>query len=317
MKSSAEQGVALVAVLLVMAVVVAVIADMALSHRAIIAQTANTLNGRQAWHYAIGAETLAKQMLGNDWEDRATRDQDNLNELWARSAGGFETDFGTVEMRIRDVERQFNVNNLITASGSESPPHLDQLERLLDQLALDGRIAGDLVDWIDANRDAHNGGDEESLYAGKSYLPANAKMVDTSELRLLADIRREDAESLLPHLSIAPAGTRTNINTASRMQLLTLIKDATASDVDSILVEQERSGYGSVQDFLDTPEGAAFQPVAANLTVRSDFFEVLARVNYDTSYIVLQSLLHRDPGDGEITVIQRQIWPADALNQEF
>lgn len=312
-----QAGVALIAVLLVMSVVVAVIADMALSHRSAIAQTTNILNGRQAWHYGLGAETLAAQLLAGDWENPATREQDNLNEQWARLDGGFPTDFGTVQMRIRDINRHFNVNNLVDDNGSMSTLHYDQLKRMFYELNVDERIAEQLLDWVDADIQSVGGGDEASFYASVDYLPANHKMIDKSEIRLLQEFSSEELLAIEPLFSVAPEKTRVNINTATPEVLRSLVKDIVESDISLIQSEQQRSGYASVQSFLETPEGAAFDGVSSELTVVSDYFEVLARVNYDTSYIVLQSLLKRDYSDGKITVVRRQLWPADALDEEF
>ena len=61
-----QNGVALITVLLVVAVVTVVCAGLIARQQLSIRSSANQLHVTQAWHYAQGGETLAKAMLERD-----------------------------------------------------------------------------------------------------------------------------------------------------------------------------------------------------------------------------------------------------------
>ena len=58
-----QQGVALITVLLVVAIVTVVTAGIIARQQLSIRSSANQLTARQAWHYALGGEALAVLML--------------------------------------------------------------------------------------------------------------------------------------------------------------------------------------------------------------------------------------------------------------
>ena len=61
---SRQRGMALITVLLVVAVVTVVSAGIIARQQLSIRSSANQLHVRQAWHYALGGETLAKEVAG-------------------------------------------------------------------------------------------------------------------------------------------------------------------------------------------------------------------------------------------------------------
>ena len=63
---SRQRGMALITVLLVVAVVTVVSAGIIARQQLSIRSSANQLHVRQAWHYALGGETLAKAILQRD-----------------------------------------------------------------------------------------------------------------------------------------------------------------------------------------------------------------------------------------------------------
>ena len=58
-----QRGVALITVLLVVAIVTVVCAGMIARQQLSIRGTANQVQARQAWHYALGGEALAQSIL--------------------------------------------------------------------------------------------------------------------------------------------------------------------------------------------------------------------------------------------------------------
>ena len=98
-----ERGVALVSVLLVVAILLAVASRLMANHNLVINQHQNTFEQNQALHYALGAETLARQALYEDLTNSGP-DSDHLGELWAQSTMPFELDEGGyLEAQVSDL----------------------------------------------------------------------------------------------------------------------------------------------------------------------------------------------------------------------
>ena len=79
-----QQGVALITVLLVVAIVTVVTAGIIARQQLSIRSSANQLTARQAWHYALGGEALAQALPGS------TPQLQEVRAPVASAAGGVE-----------------------------------------------------------------------------------------------------------------------------------------------------------------------------------------------------------------------------------
>lgn len=296
-----QRGVALISVLLIVAILMAVTSRLLATHNLVINQHQNTFEQNQALHYVLGAETLARQALYEDFTQSGPG-LDHQGELWAQPVMPFELDEGGfLEAQLRDLHGCMNLNAVI---GAGSATHLERLQRLSRNLGIDQNIAESWKDWIDADMEVTGFGaeDNEYLLAQPPYRTPNRPVTGLSELFLLQGADREQLALLLPHVCLLPHGdSRVNINTADAQTLAALDAELSLAITEPIAAEERR--YDSVEGFLEAH--AEFASASDVLSVTSEHFLLHAQAQVGSSSVSLESLLYRDPDNGRVTVIKR------------
>jgi len=296
-----QQGVALVSVLLIVAILLAVASRLLASHNLVINAHQNTFEQNQALQYALGAETLARQALYQDFNTTG-KDIDHSGEIWAQQTMPFELDEGGfLEAQLIDRQGCFNLNRL---AGSEADVATQQLKRMAQNLGINPQIADTWKDWVDADLEISGFGAEDSDYliSQPPYRTPNQPVVDVSELYLLQNVDREQLALLLPHVCLLPeTESSLNINTINAQSLAALDENLSISQIEPI-VQADRA-YQSVAEFVQAfPD---FTPAEASLKVTSEYFLLHAQAQVGSSSVTLQSLLFRDPNSGVVTVLRR------------
>ena len=271
-------------------------------HSLTVAQARYSFGGDQSLAYALGAETLARQVLYEDWS-QSGQGVDTLLEVWAQPLAPFEIDNGILEVQIRDMHSCFNLNSL---AGSEAEANLARLKTLLRNSNIPDTLADSWQDWVDANDSISGFGaeDGEYLLLERAYRTANQRAGHLSEFRLLNGFETEFLEILGDTLCVIPSDSlRINVNTASATVLASLSPSLTESQMLA-LVEVQRN-YSNVGEI--TAEFPDLAGALDALTVTSEYFEVHVRAIVDDSVTELASLLHRDPNDGTLKVLSRDL----------
>ncbi|MCU1716029.1 type II secretion system minor pseudopilin GspK [Pseudomonas sp. 5P_3.1_Bac2] len=306
-----QRGMALITVLLVVAVVSVVCAAIISRQQLSIRSTANQLDVRQAWHYALGGEVLAKALLSRDFNQGERSAQvDHLGELWALPRKPYPLDEGgELRVQIIDLTGRFNLNSLAakTPGGGPDDSTLAQFRRLLLGLQISTPYAERLADWLDEDDQptgSYGAEDGQYLAAQPPYRAANRILSDPSELRLLLDMRAEDYERLLPYVSALPAGTTLNVNTASARVLASLSDGLSLSQAQEIVAARGAEGYRDVQAFQVHLNGLQVQGQA--LAPYSQYFQVISEVTVGERRQILRSTLQRS-NDGKVYVLARDL----------
>ena len=125
-------GVALITALLVVALATITAVAMLNQQQLEIRRTINVLNYDQATLYALGGETWAKRILLRDLQYSKI---DSLQELWAIPLPATVVVGGSIQGQIQDLQRYFNLNNVIK-EGRVSSEDVAFFERLLITLDL-------------------------------------------------------------------------------------------------------------------------------------------------------------------------------------
>lgn len=305
---SRQRGMALITVLLVVAVVTVVSAGIIARQQLSIRSSANQLHARQAWHYALGGETLAKAMLQRDLRAGDPRAPiDHLGEAWAMPRAPFALDEGgALRVQIIDPSGRFNLNSLLH-QGQPNEAAVAQLRRLLLGLQINAPYAERLLDWLDAD-DQPTGGygaeDNQYLLAQPAYRAANRELTDVSELRLLLEMTEVDYQHLLPYVSALPADATLNVNTASARVLASLAEGLSLSTAQGLVAARGGEGYRDVPSFLAQLNGLQVQ--SQGLAVGSQYFQVLSEVSVGERRQLLRSTLQR-ASDGQVYVLARDL----------
>lgn len=302
----AEEGVALISVLLIVAVLTAVVYQLLGRHSLSVAQSRNTLGYDQAMSYALGGEMLARQALFEDFSESGPG-IDTLEEPWAQAIPPFEIEEdGFLEIQARDLNRCFNLNALSDQEDHEN--YLKRFKALLTSLGIPETLADALRDWVDADEAVYGFGAEDSEYLLRepAYRPPNGPLAHLSELRLLRDMEPEYLDILADHVCVLPVQSlEINVNTATLPLFGALAVNPNADPMAAQAMEESVREYADVDKFLaDYPD---FAPATDVFRVTSSWFEVQVRAQVGDSTAMLTSLLHRHPETGAISLVSRDL----------
>ncbi|WP_417781154.1 type II secretion system minor pseudopilin GspK [Stutzerimonas xanthomarina] len=309
-----QRGVALITVLLVVAIVTVICAGMIARQQLSIRGTGNQLQARQAWHFALGGEALAQTLLRRDLQlsGQGTGQPavDHLLEAWALPQPAYDLDEGQgqVQVRIEDLAGRFNLNSLVQEQQPNAAA-LAQFRRLLLRLQITEPYAERLVDWIDSDQQPSGEfGAEDNAYLllDPPYRTAGRRLEDLSELRLLLGMRDEDFQRLAPYVSVLPADTPLNINTASAVVLSSLADSLSPSAAESLVKARQATPFRDTATFMAQPALSGVQLQGTNIAVTSQFFQAISEVRLADRRLALVSRLRREE-NGDVRVLQRNL----------
>lgn len=284
---TAQKGVALLSMLLVMAIVTTLTSSMLYNNRLEIKRSQVQAFKAQAQEYALSGIAWAEI-----WTQKTTHPKAQVMEL-------FEPENGSLQVRISDEMAKFNLNNLRDVSGKIDSTQLHIFQRLLTSLQIDAALAVNVGDWLDADVSSagHNsedlGYENKQAYYAKGYRTANRPMAHISELILVKGFSIELYQILQPYVTALPNKTAININSASAELLEVLIPG-----IDGVrMVAQRKSGNGSlfldVDSFLQHQITAGLEITADMLTTTSQYYMVIAQASYRKQMSNWQALLFK------------------------
>ena len=117
-----QRGVALIAVMMVVALVVVIAVSMSGRLQLQLQRQLNLMERQQALWLALGAEEFSRGLLKRT---AVGKDTVNLSQQWAAEGASFPVEQGSITGKITDLQSCFNVNSLQRAqekrSGADSP----------------------------------------------------------------------------------------------------------------------------------------------------------------------------------------------------
>ncbi|ODT64271.1 MAG: hypothetical protein ABS77_01160 [Phenylobacterium sp. SCN 69-14] len=317
MKRAGEEGVALLTVLLLVAVMSALAVGLLDDVRFGIRRTANGEAVSQARWYALGAEAMARARLADlaanaplagDWNGKTFR---------------FPLDDGVIQGRISDGAACFNLNSVVDGAG-ETFRRRDlgtaQFTALLIALQVAPQqaeaLAGALVDWIDSDALREPGGAEDETYqrGARPYRTAGTLLSEVSELRAVRGFDAALYARLRPHVCALPTPILSpiNINVLSERHapLLVMLTDGaiTIEAARRAIAARPPQGWPDIASFWRLPALAKALPAddAVNqVVVRPRFFTLESEVSHRDAIVVSTSLFEQDAA-GKIRLAARR-----------
>jgi len=306
-----QQGVALVTVMLVVAIVTVICSGLIARQQLAIRASGNQLASQQAKQYALGGEALGVAVLTRDLKEPGSDPRqpvDHPLEAWAKPLPAFPIEQGEIGVRIEDLAGRFNVNSLVQ-DDKVNKQAVERFRRLLLRLEIDTPYAERLVDWLDRDQEPtgeYGAEDNQYLLAQPPYRTAGHEMQDASEVRLLLGMSEDDYRRLRPYIAALPAKVPLNVNTASALVLSSLADSLDPTDATALMGARGREGYRDVRSFLDQPALAGTGVREEGLAVGSSYFLVISEVRLDDRREVLSSTLQRD-SKGGVWVLRRSL----------
>lgn len=304
MKMAQQNGLALVMVLFVVAIVTIAMVSMASRQQVDIRRAGNLLDQDRAYLLALGGEDWGRGILSRDGKDNQT---DHLGEDWAVVLPAIPVEGGAIGGVLEDMQGRFNINNLLAEDGTVVDLELKRFERLLSLLDLDPEVAEAVLDWMDVDTDVRfPEGAEDDYYMTQvpPYRAANRRLASSSELVMVKGFGYENYQKIEPYVSALPETTAVNVNTASDLVLASLADGLGQLEGESLLSARGEEGFDQVSEFLDLPELDGSGLDETGLAVSTHYFLAKANAEYGRVHLQLFSLLLRDQ-DNKVKVLAR------------
>jgi general secretion pathway protein K len=308
-----QRGVALIIALVLVALATILATKLSFDGFLERRRTVGVLAAEQAFHFALGAEALAADVLMQDVQSSAATT--TLAAPWAQVTQPLpitpDNDpeaepIGTMQGALEDMQGRFNLNTLarLGADGKEDPRPLEQFQRLLVSVGVEAKWAGLARDWIDQDDVVGNpDGAEDSVYTSQTppYRTGNWPMMSPSELMNLPGFGAERYRKIAPYVTALPdAGTTINICTAPALVLESLVAGLNGewSGNPAVLATGRKAGcFPDVATFKNVATSfagpKALDNIGTPIDTKSSYFQLTTRITLGTTQFTLYSLLKR------------------------
>ncbi|PKG97949.1 type II secretion system minor pseudopilin GspK [Paraglaciecola sp. MB-3u-78] len=322
-----QQGVALIIVLLIVAIVSVLATEMGGRLQLQIKRASNIKENNQAYWNAMGAEQYArksiKQLIDEDGEVI------HLEQPWDQEFV-YPIEGGGIQAQLVDMQSCFNLNALREPGTGSGGAVVGSTPVLADRILAFKRLLGhiepaipsynidtltdSLVDWLDEDDRLSNLGAEDSEYESLQfpYVAANNYMVHKSELRLINGVEVPWLRELLKLVCVLPNDSLfvINVNTVSE-ENAAVIAAATKlnlSDAKSVLANRGSDGYQTTTEFLSLPSIQAANLNAEEkkwFDVKTEHFILHTKTKYNDATFSMKTLFKVDPSKN-VSVIRRE-----------
>jgi general secretion pathway protein K len=288
----AQRGIALITAILIVAIGTIIAVNLMWRGTLDLRRAEAALAADQGLMLVQGAEAWAADILRQDLVD--SPNSDHLGEQWAIDLPPLPVDGGMITGSLEDLQGRFNLNNLIAADGTENELARRQFERLLFSVDVDAALAGVVVDWLDPDTEQRfpSGGEDATYIASDPpYRAANTTITSASELLAISGFDRDAYLRVAPYVTVLPAGTKLNVNTASDVVLASLSDNIDLATAGALV---DQRGGAEFIDIDDTFGGLVDPPVLQTIDGVSEHFLLTATVTLGTNQLTMRSVLQRD-----------------------
>jgi general secretion pathway protein K len=320
MNRQRQQGVALVMVLIIVAMISIISAQLISDRNLQARRTSNIILSDNAWHYALGAEVLAKIVIAKSLKGEESV---NLSQPWAMEGIVFPIEGGKISAELKDLRSCFNLNGILaTESNPEQQENQENIPlageivftELLKSLELSDvepkALAATLRDWIDEDQQPSGfDGREDYEYSGYAlpYRTADTFIGSRTELSTISGFSSTIIEQLLPYVCIIPDESTLilNVNTISvdQPELLSSFYDKLdKTQASSILDSRPEQGFEKSEFNTQLPADAVLRK-GALIEFTSAYFSVSIKVEVQRARVNLKSLLHYQEQSEDVLVI--------------
>ena len=316
-----QQGVALLAVLILILALVVTLGNIFYRHQLDVSRMTNMMHEEQAQLLAFSVENWARQLLSSEYDER---ESDDFFEDWAQAVPALPVEGGFISGCLVDLQGRYNLNSLSSYNDERWDEEMQASKsglarvwlNLLENLELpaDEAQVVSVIDWVDGNRlPLNQWGAEQSYYdAGVVWIMVpNMMMTDVAELSVIKGYDAARVQVLTPYISALPDTTPININTASPELLIAIGADKGAAFADFVSHNRPFDSYDSFMQQVAQALGLEDDEAAGRwgqntVGVNSDYFQLQLQVSLGEVELEVTSVLDR-AGRDEPVVISRSI----------
>jgi general secretion pathway protein K len=296
-----QQGMAIISALLI-AAVVAVIAAGMLTRQSVATRAleAEQLRMQGQWLLHGGLE-LSRQLL---WDARQRDPLTRLDQPWAQTLNndGFQG-------RLEDEQGKFNLRNLV-ANERVDETQVAAFQRLCELLGVSGALSQRIAARVIASyprlsiaASAASGAGQGSFDSGRSTSPGASHKPQPPTLPMLRsveDLRSVDGVSeallnkLAPYLTVIPATTWLNGNTATAPVLAAYVPGLSLERAQALINERDAGRWFINRgDFVNRLRMPQLEMTTVKVGITSDWFRLRGEARREQRRVNLEALLHR------------------------
>ncbi|WDR37914.1 type II secretion system minor pseudopilin GspK [Pseudomonas serboccidentalis] len=298
---SNQQGMAIISALLIAAVVAVIAAGMltrqSVSTRALEADQ-QRVQGR--WLLQGGLE-ISRQLL---WDARQRDPLTRLDQPWAQrlNAQGFEG-------RLEDEQGKFNLRNLV-ANERIDEAQVQAFQRLCELIGISGGLSQRISQRVIGSypyllnpQIAENTASKNSFDSGRATSPNASRKPQTPKLPMLRsvdDLRSVEGVNdavigkLAPYLTVIPATTWLNGNTATAPVLAAYVPGLSLERAQALINERDAGRWFINRgDFVNRLRMPNLELTSVKVGITSDWFRLRGEARREQRRVSLDALLHR------------------------
>ena len=293
MNSDRQEGIALISVMIIIALISASIALMWQRFGQDLERTTYIMTQNQSLNHLYSIESWAKTILLKDGNKL-----DSLEDDWAQKIPPIPVPGGTIHGELIDLHSRFNINNVVDLKTDPYTPQYrsfayDCLNKL--NTRLEQNYMADLI-----------------LSHVSSQSPEPRLFEHDAELIKVAGISTKSYQAIKPHIVALPTLTTVNVNTTGAEVLGCLHADLSPSIAKQIVRKRTEQAFTNINDFwsyvntllphLTMNQIKTGFPIEF-VNVKSEYFLLETQININNNKMLGQTILHRK--DGKMTIMNR------------
>lgn len=290
-----QHGAAVIMAMLIVAIVAMVVSGVFYRQGVMARTIENTSAASQVNWLMAGAIDWVRVILKEDARATAT---DHLAEPWAvplaqTRLNNDEREPAWLTGAIQDAQSRFNLRNLV---GGQEPvtTEVATLERLLEVLGEDKRYADAVAALL---QQSFTGTAMDAAVV--RVLPGVVQDLEVSDSKLRAIL-----DLLQPYVTILPASTPVNVNTAPAEVLAARFENLSLVDARRLVASRDSATFKDVTDALTRLGDVQPKAAAGSIDVSTRFFILDGMVEFGRARLHEQALLRRE--SGHVDVIWRR-----------
>ena len=305
-----ERGAAVVSALIVVAIVAALTTSLFQRQTASTRRVENEL-----------ARVQARAMLagGIDWARLVVRDHGRResttrgDQIWAtpvldtRIERPGDDRVAVFSGGVQDEQGKYNLYNL-ARNGVPQPEQEEVLRRLLDTLQLPDTLAARMVDIVASAQPPALAADAPRT-PGQADPQARAPLPrGVDEVAALLDLEPPMRNALRRTMTLLPAATSVNVNTAPAEVIAALVPGLSLAQARAMAGERDRGNwFNNTGDFANRLAGTGVKTPAPAVSTTSGWFLASGAVVYERARVSMQALVRSAPPAAPDTIWTREI----------
>lgn len=199
---------------------------------------------------------------------------------------------------IVDLQSKLNVRNLLQTNGLISEPGRISFSRLFETLGLPPAQLDTLVTNLRFAAD---------LSPENRSGPMAPLMPQRVDQLVWLGLAPETVAALQPYVTLLPAATSVNLNTASAEVIYASVDGLSMADAQMLVAERARSHFSTVGDASKLVSSSVKAAFSGPVSVQSSYFESRGRLRLDAITVEERSVIQRNVGSVKALVRERGV----------